>query len=63
MQIEEKVSIYNSMKITDFSKQITLSEGMKTQVSIAQVKEILKCINDATEGQLYSIIKKIPITK
>lgn len=51
------------MKITDFSKQITLSEGMKTQVSIAQVKEILRCINDATEGQLYSIIKKIPTTK
>ncbi len=32
------------MNMNDFAKKVTLKEGLKQQVSIAQVKEILKII-------------------
>lgn len=47
------------MKISEFSKKITLKEGLKTSVSIAQVSEILKLVNKELKGKLYSDIKKL----
>ena len=46
------------MKVTDFARKITLEEGLKESVSIAQVKEILKIINQQTDGQLYKLIRE-----
>lgn len=48
------------MNINDFAKQVTLTEGLKKQVSIAQVKEILKIINKKTFGILYLVIRLTP---
>lgn len=45
------------MSIHEFSKKVTQLEALKNQVSIAQVKEILKHINTLTNGALYGIIK------
>lgn len=47
------------MKITDFSKEVTLEEGKKISLSIAQVKEVLRIVNEKTNGELYKLIKKI----
>ena len=45
------------MTINDFAKLITKKEGKLKQVNIAQIKEILKVINELTGGRLYSIIR------
>lgn len=45
------------MKVTDFAKVIAEQEGKKKQVSIAQIKEILKDINSQLDGELYRLIK------
>lgn len=45
------------MKITDFSVLVAIREGKKRQVSIAQIKEILKVINDLLGGDLYKSIR------
>ena len=45
------------MNINEFAKKVTLAEGGKVSVSIAQVKEILKIINRLTGEILYKIIK------
>lgn len=45
------------MKITDFAKEVTLTEGKKISLSIAQIKEVLKIVNEKTEGGLYKLIK------
>jgi hypothetical protein len=47
------------MNINDFAKIVTLLEGKKRSVSIAQVKEILKIINDLTEKEFYKSIRKL----
>ena len=46
------------MKISDFSELVALHEGMKKQISIAQIKEVLKIVNKLTNGVLYTIIRK-----
>jgi hypothetical protein len=48
------------MSITDFSVAVAELEGMKTQVSIAQIKEILRIVNDELGGELYKLIRKLP---
>lgn len=48
------------MKVTDFAKQITLQEGLKKGVDIAQISEVLKVANNLLNGELYSMIKKQP---
>jgi hypothetical protein len=48
------------MKITDFSVAVAELEGMKVQVSIAQIKEILRIVNEQLNGDLYKLIKKLP---
>lgn len=46
-----------AMTINEFAKKVTLKEGGKKSISIAQVKEVLKIVNDLTGGALYAIIK------
>lgn len=45
------------MKVSDFSVLVAKIEGKKKQVSIAQIKEILKIINDLLGGDVYKSIK------
>jgi len=45
------------MKVSDFSVIVAQREGKKKQVSIAQIKEILKIINDLLGGDVYKSIK------
>ena len=45
------------MKVTTFSEEVTKLEGKKVSISIAQVKEVLRIVNDMTNGLLYVIIK------
>jgi hypothetical protein len=47
------------MRITDFAKKVTLGEGLKKQVNIAQILEILKVINKLLDGVLYMLIRKL----
>ena len=47
------------MNINLFSMRVTRREGKKRQVSIAQVKEILKVINDITKGAFYKLIRSL----
>jgi hypothetical protein len=46
------------MKINDFVKEVTELEGMKVSLSIAQVKEVLRCADQALGGELYKLIRK-----
>ena len=34
------------MKVTDFNKEITVREGKKVELSIAQVAEVVKIVKD-----------------
>lgn len=45
------------MKITDFTSKVALEEGKKREVNIAQIKEILKVIDNLLDGELYKIIR------
>ena len=47
------------MKITDFSIEVAQKEGGKKQVSLAQIKEIIKIINDKVDGDLYRKIRSM----
>ena len=47
------------MKITDFARRVAAQEGKKKQVSIAQIAEILKVINQLTGGVLYKTIRQM----
>lgn len=48
------------MNINDFAREVTLAEGLKKSVSIAQVKEVLRITNNWTKGELYRWIKNMP---
>lgn len=45
------------MKVSDFSILVSKREGLKTALSIAQIKEVLRVSNDISGGQLYTLIK------
>jgi hypothetical protein len=45
------------MKVSDFAVEVTKEEGKKRQVSIAQVNEILRVINDLTHGDFYRLVQ------
>ena len=47
------------MKIDDFAKRVAMEEGKKKEVNIAQIKEILKIVNDLLWGELYNLIKEV----
>ena len=48
------------MKVSTFARIIAGQEGKKVEVNIAQIKEILKIINEFFEGQLYKLIRNEP---
>ena len=45
------------MNLNDFAKKVTLAEGLKKQISIAQVKEVLKIVNKEVAGALYKLVR------
>jgi len=47
------------MNINEFARNVTIEESGKQEVSIAQVKEILRIINKLTGGVLYLVIRLI----
>jgi len=47
------------MNINDFAKEVTLEEGGKKSISIAQVKEVLKIVNKLLSGNLYTLIRNL----
>ena len=46
------------MKITEMAELVAEHEGKKKQVSIAQIKEVLKVINYLTQGEFYKLVRK-----
>jgi len=48
-----------TMKITDFSIIVAEMEKGKKEISIGQIKEVLKIVNQLLDGQLYKFIKSI----
>ena len=46
------------MTINQFAKKVTLVEGKKISISIAQVKEVLGIVNRMLCGSLYFAIRK-----
>lgn len=45
------------MKINDFAVRVAKEEGGKQNLSIAQIKEVLRITNVLTFGRLYSWIR------
>ena len=43
--------------MTEFTRLIAKLEGKKKKVSIAQIAEILKLVNEKTDGVLYKMIR------
>ena len=48
------------MDINRFAKKVCESEGLKKQVNVAQVKELLAVVNKKLFGILYLIVRMIP---
>ena len=48
------------MKITTFNQKIAAIEGGKKNLSIAQISEVSKIINQLTGKEYYKMIKKLP---
>lgn len=46
------------MNINDFARLITIAEEGKIQISIAQVKEVLRLVNLALGGTFYTVIRR-----
>ena len=51
------------MKIASFARLVTLAEGGKVSISIAQVCEVLKIVNGLVCGLLYVVIRFMPEPK
>jgi hypothetical protein len=47
------------MKVTDFAVKVAKREGGKKNLSIAQIKEVLKIINGLFGGEFYKVIRKM----
>lgn len=47
------------MKVTVFAKEVTKQEGLKKQISIAQVMEVLRVVNKLLGGALYKLIRSL----
>ena len=45
-------------KVNQFAVDISKLEGGKVNLPIAQISEVLKCINKRTNGEFYKFIKK-----
>ncbi len=48
------------MKINQFAERVAEKEGLKKPINIAQIKEVMKVINDLLGKELYALIKKTP---
>ena len=46
------------MKIKAFALLVARDEGLKKQVNIAQISEILRVINKLFGGEFYKLIRK-----
>ena len=46
------------MKVTDFAVLVTQHEGMKKEVNIAQIKEVLKVVDDLLKGDEHGGLYK-----
>lgn len=46
------------MTVKEFARQVTLKEGGKISISIAQVLEVLKIVNTMLGGKLYKAIRE-----
>lgn len=51
------------MKINTFAVKVSRHEGLKKQIDIAQISEILKVVNKLTFGILYLVIRVLPNCK
>ena len=47
------------MNVADFAVAVADEEGGKKNLSIAQIKEVLKVTNNLLDGQLYKAVRKI----
>ena len=47
------------MRVTDFRKLIAWYEGQKEEMSIAQIAEVLRIVNDLLDGRVYRLIRKL----
>lgn len=47
------------MRVDRFSEVVTKKEALKKQITIAQVKEVLRVANELLEGELYKLIRKL----
>ena len=47
------------MNVTEFSERVTQGEGKLKSLSIAQVKEVLRVVNELLEGRFYAIIREL----
>lgn len=47
------------MNINTFAKAVCVIEGGKKPVSIAQVKEVLSCVNLLTRRKFYKMIREM----
>lgn len=45
------------MKITDVTRAISTLEGGKINLSIAQIAEVLWCLNTVTSGAFYKWVR------
>ena len=47
------------MLIKTFALKVAVKEGLKKQVDIAQIYEILRVINSLLKGELYKAIRRM----
>ncbi len=47
------------MKITVLAEKLVKLEGLKKPINIAQVKEVLKCLNSVTLGAFYKWVRTL----
>lgn len=45
------------MKVTTFSQKVAQFEGLKVQVNIAQIKEILRVSDKLLNGSFYKLVR------
>lgn len=48
-----------NMNINELATRVAKIEGKKKEMSIAQIKEVLKCINKISEGMFYKWVRSL----
>lgn len=51
------------MKITEFNKMVCEQEGKEKELTIAQVSEVTKIVNELTNNVLYGVIELMATTE